>query len=173
MIVWINGTFGVGKTTTGRHLRERTGWPVFDPEHVGYLVGGHFRDLEFDDFQDLPPWRRLVPTVADELLRHRGTDHLVAVQTVLRQDYWEELTAGFERLGHEVFHVVLDCDPTELERRIRTDAEEAGAIQWRLDHLAQVAAARPWLTAAADLVIDTTSMRPVDVAGQIASAATA
>ena len=84
MLVWINGTFGVGKTTTARALHERAGWPVFDPEHVGYLVGGHLRDHEFDDFQDLAPWRRLVPVVANELFEFRGQPTLVAVQSVLR-----------------------------------------------------------------------------------------
>lgn len=167
MIVWINGTFGVGKTTTSHHLREQTGWPVFDPEHLGYLVGGHFRDLEYDDFQDLPPWRALVPKVADEIVAFRATEHLVAVQTVLRDDYWNELVAGFTALGHEVFHVVLDCDPVVLEDRIRADQEEAGALQWRLDHLERFADARPWLAAAADLAIDTTATPPAEVAKRI------
>lgn len=167
MIVWLNGTFGVGKTTTSRHLHEQTGWPLFDPEHVGYLVGGHFKDLDFDDFQDLPPWRALVPKVADELLRHRGTAHLIAVQTVLRQDYWDDLIAGFAVLGHEVFHVMLDCDPVELRERIDADEEEPGALQWRLDHLEAFAEARPWLTSAADRTIDTTGIPPEEIAALI------
>jgi deoxyadenosine/deoxycytidine kinase len=168
MIVWINGTFGVGKTTTSRHLNDVAGWPVFDPEHVGYLVGGHFRDLEFDDFQDLPPWRALVPKVAEELLRFRDTDHLIAVQTVLRQDYWDELVAGFAALERRVLHVVLDCDPAELERRIRADEEEAGALGWRLDHLDRYAAARNgWLLDAADVVVETTSIAASAAAEEI------
>ena len=171
MIVWINGTFGVGKTTTSRHLHEQTTWPVFDPEHVGDLVGGHFRDLDYDDFQDLPPWRALVPRVADELLRFRGTEHLVAVQTVLRQDYWQELGDGFDEVGHRVFHVVLDCDRTMLESRIRADEDEADALEWRLDHLARAELAQDgWLRDAADLVIDTSLLDAAEAAHTIAAA---
>lgn len=171
MIVWINGTFGVGKTTTSTRLHDLTGWPLFDPEHVGYLVGGNLRDLDFDDFQDLPPWRALVPRVADELVRFRGAEHLVAVQTVLRHDYWDEIVAGFTALGHEVFHVVLDCDPDALRARIRADQEEAGALEWRLDHVDRYVSARAdWMLAAADLPIDTTHTAPPEIAAAIGAA---
>ena len=171
MIIWINGTFGVGKTTTARALHELTTWPVFDPEHVGYLVGGHFRDLDFDDFQDLPPWRALVPRVADELLRFRGTEHLVAVQTVLRQEYWEELMAGFAALERRVFHVLLDCEPGVLDARIRADEDEADALDWRLDHVDRYAAARDgWLRAGADLVVETSDCSAQAAARRIADA---
>ncbi|MEM9468081.1 MAG: AAA family ATPase [Actinomycetota bacterium] len=171
MIVWINGTFGVGKTTTARHLHELTGWPVFDPEHVGYLVGGHLRDLEFDDFQDLPPWRSLVPKVADELMRFRDVGHLVAVQSVLREAYWVELVAGFEALGHRVLHIVLDGRPAVIEARIRADRDEPDALQWRLDHLERFADARTrWLLETADLVIDSSDLDPVAVAQRIDAA---
>lgn len=170
MIVWLNGPFGVGKTTTSRLLQERAGWPVFDPEHVGYLVGGHFRDIDHDDFQDLPPWRALVPKVADELLRHRGTDLLLAVQTVVREDYWSELAGGFAALGHTMFHVVLDCDATVLRDRIRADEVERDALRWRLDHVERFGEARAWLRSSADLVIDTSATPADDVAEAIVEA---
>lgn len=64
MIVWLNGTFGAGKTTTAHELVYRSqGWRIFDPESVGYMLSDNLRDLEFSDFQDLPSWRRLTPLV--------------------------------------------------------------------------------------------------------------
>src|SRR5690348_7546872 len=39
MVIWINGAFGVGKTTVARALHER--WPdavVFDPEQLGFVL---------------------------------------------------------------------------------------------------------------------------------------
>lgn len=164
MIVWINGTFGVGKTTTARALHERTGWRLFDPEHVGYLLAANLRDLEFDDFQDLPPWRTLVPIVADEILRHTGSTTMVAVQTVLVQEYWDELTVGLAARDLPTFHVVLDCGDPELRRRIEDDEDEAQARQWRLDHIDDFEQARPWLTASADLLVDTSTRTPDEVA---------
>ena len=50
-------------------------------------------DHEFRDFQDLAPWRELVPVFTESIARFTG-QHLIAVQTVLREDYWQELTAG-------------------------------------------------------------------------------
>lgn len=40
MIVWVNGSFGAGKTTLVAELHSR--WPdalVYDPEQVGLLLG--------------------------------------------------------------------------------------------------------------------------------------
>ena len=67
---------------------------MFDAEIVGYMLMTILQDQTFSDFQDLPPWRALVPVVTAEIERHTGQD-LLAVQTVLSQAYWAELTGGF------------------------------------------------------------------------------
>lgn len=172
MIVWINGTFGVGKTTTAQAVRDATGWRLFDPEHVGYLLAGHFRDQEIADFQDLPPWRALVPAVAEEILRHTGHRAMLAVQTVLVEDYWRELAEGFNRRGISLYHVVLDCEEAELRRRIETDEIETEARRWRLDHLVRYADARHRLEATADLIIDTGPLSVAQVAAAVTDGAT-
>ena len=164
MLIWINGTFGVGKTTTSKLVAEQTGWRLFDPEHVGYLLAANLRDLTFDDFQDLAPWRTLVPKVINEIKGFTDASVMVAVQTVLVEDYWAELGDGFRQFELPVHHVVLDCDEGELRRRIETDEIEAQALDWRLDHIARFEAAGPWLTEAADIVIDTTNLTPAEVA---------
>ncbi|WP_420452920.1 AAA family ATPase [Ilumatobacter sp.] len=173
MIVWINGTFGVGKTTTANALLGRDGWRSFDPEHVGFLLAGNLRDREFRDFQDLPPWRVLVPAVADEIYRFTSPSAMIAVQTVLVADYWEELVAGFRYRGLPIFHVLLECDESELRRRITADEVESQALEWRLDHIAESRAARSWMADAADLVLDTTDVGPEAAADRIADALTA
>jgi thymidylate kinase len=39
MILWINGPFGVGKTTTAGLVAKRLeDAKIFDPEYVGYIV---------------------------------------------------------------------------------------------------------------------------------------
>jgi len=87
VIIWLNGTFGAGKTATGRQLASRLdNARRFDPELVGYLLMTALGDREFKDFQDLPPWRELVPVFTEKIVGFTG-QHLIAVQTVLRQDY--------------------------------------------------------------------------------------
>ena len=39
MIIWINGTFGAGKTTTACELHKRKpNSTVYDPERFGYVL---------------------------------------------------------------------------------------------------------------------------------------
>lgn len=167
MIVWINGPFGGGKTTAARLLTERIPrMRVFDPEWVGYLLRDHLRDHEVDDFQDLPSWRRLVPIVAAEL-HHTTGDSLVAVQTVLNQQYWTELALGLGLADIPLVHVLLDVDEGTLRHRIDADEVELGAAQWRHDHVPTFLAARDWLTGTADIVVHTAGLDPEHVVDRI------
>ena len=142
---------------------------LFDPEMVGYLLMELMKDHEFVDFQDLPPWRALVPAVTSEIAKFTR-QHLLATQSVLTESYWKELQQGFDQHSLDVFHVLLHADPQVLERRIVADREELKAMQWRLDHISQYLAAREWLQSAADLVVDTTNLRAEEAAMAIRAA---
>jgi chloramphenicol 3-O-phosphotransferase len=167
VIVWLNGTFGSGKTSTALRLHERIpGSRVFDPETVGYMLAPNLADRAVSDFQHWPPWRPLVAATASELARYTG-EHLIAPQTVLVRDYLEEIFTGLRAAGLAVFHVLLDADENVLRRRIEGSQE---ARSWRLAHLAGYGVARPWLIKAADLVVDTAELAPDAVADRIASA---
>ena len=174
MIVWLNGTFGVGKTTTSSALvADGERWRQFDPEWVGYMLANNLPDHAVTDFQQYPSWRRLVPLVADEIIQVTGQD-LVAAQTVLVEDYWHELSRGLGQLGHEVFHVVLDADADTLHARIDADDVEPERIRpWRHAHVEDYEAALAWLRPAADLVVDTVSQDVRAVAREIRDAAAA
>ncbi|EON24699.1 MULTISPECIES: AAA family ATPase [Nocardioides] len=167
MIIWINGTFGAGKTTTGTLLAERDPhWRTFDPEWVGYMLRNNLADHPVTDFQHYDSWRRLTPLIADEIARATGQG-LVTIQTVLDESYWDELESAFSALGHEIFHVVLEARDDVMVQRIDEDEVETGARQWRLDHLAAYADARPWMEAKADLFLDTSALMPDEAVEKI------
>lgn len=170
MIVWLNGAFGVGKTTTCGHLaRGDDRLRTFDPEWVGYMLAHNLSDHAVTDFQQYPSWRRLVPVVADEISRFTG-QHLVAAQSVLVEDYWREIAAGLADLGHEVFHVLLDADAENLHARIDADDEEPAHVRpWRHRHVDVFQSARGWLRPAADLVVDAVALDAPEAARQIAT----
>jgi hypothetical protein len=169
VILWLNGAFGVGKTTTAQAIREQApSWRLFDPEQVGLLLWQNLAGLTFNDFQDLPPWRSLVPRFASEVSNFTGDD-LIAVQTVLVQDYWEELRAGFDEQHVDVFHVLLDAPAPLLEARIKTDAVEREAEFWRLEHISRYESAKKWLSPSADLVVGTERLSAADAASYILS----
>jgi hypothetical protein len=56
MIVWLNGTFGCGKTTTAAELRSLIpSSRLCDPETVGYMLQPNLADHPVSDFQHWPP----------------------------------------------------------------------------------------------------------------------
>jgi len=166
-MLWLNGPFGVGKTATAQLVKQvRTGWRLFDPEWVGYMLRANLEGWPMDDFQHFPPWRRLVPQVARSIIDLTG-DPLLAVQTVLDQEIWNDLQRGFADHRLKVTHVLLHVDEQALRKRIEADEIDPHAREWRLEHIDRYRSARPWLTATADLVIDTTNLPASDVAMRI------
>jgi hypothetical protein len=130
------------------------------------LLSNNLADHEFTDFQQLPPWRVLVPPVADEIARFTG-QHLVAVQTVLVEDYWQEIETGLIGLGHSVFHVVLDADQDTLHARIDADENGVDIRKWRHEHVDPYLTARHWMLTSADLVINTSDADAESAAAEI------
>ncbi|MFD7530276.1 AAA family ATPase [Streptomyces sp. NPDC059849] len=164
MIIWLNGTFGAGKTTTAKELTSRIpDSRLFDAEKVGEMLW-HVLGVPERDFQDFPPWRGLVVETARQVLDYVGGT-LVVTQTVLVEQYWQEIRDGLTEAGVPVHHFLLDTDQDTLVRRIETDIkpESVSARQWRLDHLGEYQRALPWLRREAQ-VIDTTDVVPSDVA---------
>ncbi|MEU8761365.1 NUDIX domain-containing protein [Streptomyces sp. NPDC048659] len=129
MIVWLNGAFGAGKTSTARELVELIpNSTLYDPEVVGGGLGlllPKQRLAEVDDFQDLAIWRRLVVDTAAALLAEVG-GVLVVPMTLLRQEYRDEIFGALAARRIEVRHVVLTVDETILRARIDAREERAG-----------------------------------------------
>jgi chloramphenicol 3-O-phosphotransferase len=167
VIIWLNGTFGCGKTSTAGELHSLVpSSRVFDPETVGYMLQPNLDDQPVSDFQHWPPWRPLVVATAAELARFTG-QHLITPQTILVRAYLEQVFAGLRDAGLDVFHVVLDAAEDVLRQRIQGSAE---AQAWRLDHLAEYRTSRAWMIRAADLAVDTNCRTPAEIAYQIAGA---
>lgn len=170
--LWLNGSFGAGKTSIAKELvaADPQHWRLFDPEFVGFMLRAQFPDADVTDFQDLPSWRRQVPLVADDITTETGQG-LVIVQTVLNQKYWTEIATGIAELGHSLHHVLIDASPQTLRQRINEDEVLHRAAGWRLQHVPTYIDARnDWLAAAADLIVDTTSISPLRAAAEITSA---
>jgi shikimate kinase len=169
VVLWINGPFGVGKTSVARALvQSRTDMRLFDPEWVGYMLQANLPDVPHDDFQDLAPWRALVPRVVAEVSRLTGQT-LVVVQTVVVESYWRELSDGLETEGLTATMVLLHCETDELVRRIGRDENEPNAQRWRLSHISAYEEAHSWLIGEAAEVIDTTKRQITETAEIVAN----
>ncbi|MFI9345338.1 NUDIX domain-containing protein [Streptomyces sp. NPDC052773] len=182
-VVWINGTFGAGKTTTARELIELIpNSTLFDPEVIGgalahLLPAKHL--AEVGDFQDLPIWRRLVIDTAAAMLAELGGT-LVVPMTLLRQDYRDEIFGGLAARRITVSHVLLAPAETILRERIAhreippdLPDGEIRIRQWAYDHIEPYRAAlASWLAADAHLV-DNGALTPYETAVRIAEAVAA
>lgn len=169
MIVWLNGTHGVGKTTTSALVQQLIpDSRVLDAEKVGETLMDITPGLPAtDNFQHWPPWRPLVVETARRVLDYTGGT-LVMPMTVLVEQYWREISTGLAHHDIPVRHFVLHADQETLRRRIETATPIPSSF--RLQYLEPYAeAARTWLHAEAE-VIDTTHRTPTHVARLIADA---
>ena len=180
MIVWLNGAFGVGKTSAARELVDLIpASTLYDPELIGHGLRRLLPEKrygEVSDFQDLPSWRRLVVDTAAALLMEVDGP-LVAPMTLLRQEHRDEIFGGLAARGIPVRHVLLHADETILRRRIQERETVPGdpemiALdrQWCLDHLPAYLAALPWLTRDAH-VLDTGALTHSHPTGFLAAGA--
>ena len=165
MIVWLNGPFGVGKTTVAAELRRRRpAARVYDPERLGWVLNRTVGVFRPGDYQQLRLWRR--GTVTGANLRARRVDPLFVPMSVLRRCDAEELLGGLRRRGHEVRHVLLDVSPAVLVGRIEAADQVPDPRVWRLETVGTYLSARRALRELGD-VVDTDDLSPAEVADAV------
>src|SRR6266571_1596879 len=99
MMVFINGPFGVGKTTTARLLVERIPHSrLYDPEHVGAFLRAILGKIErVNDYRDHRLWPRLTVEGA-RLLWVTSRRPLVIPMSIARRDRFEFITSRLRRI---------------------------------------------------------------------------
>lgn len=129
MIIWINGTFGSGKTTTAYELQKRIrNSYVYDPERFGYVFMANVpKEISKADFQDYPLWRQanysLLKQVADE---YEGI--IIVPMTLSNEQYFEEIVGKLKENGVEVKHYTLFASKITIQKRLRKRLE--GKNSW-------------------------------------------
>jgi hypothetical protein len=135
MIIMLNGSFGVGKTSVAHILLTRLpNAMIFDPEGVGQLVRqittGVRTGLEdTDDFQDIPLWRTLTVATAQQLY-HQYQRTLIVPMTLARRDYLDAIRSGFATIA-PVYHFCLTASLSTVQQRLRARGDGPGSWPWR------------------------------------------
>ena len=120
MIIWINGAFGSGKTTTAYELNRRLPDSfVYDPENVGYFIRRNAPPaFSKGDFQNIPLWREMnYKTIS--LIASRYTGTLLIPMTLVDPEYYNEIIGKLEADGLDIRHFILYASKQEILRRLR------------------------------------------------------
>ena len=89
MIIWINGSFGIGKTSTAELLKNELDKSIiYDPEEIGGFLSNMFNH-EKDDFQDYELWRIL----NSDILKYMCSVYEIVIvpMTITNKNYYDEI----------------------------------------------------------------------------------
>lgn len=116
MIIWINGSFGVGKTTVAEKLKEKIDKSIiYDPEKIGMFLSNTLPTKEYD-FQDYKLWR----TINYEMLKNLYTEFEVIIvpMTITNLQYYDEIVGRLERDAINIKHFILIASKENIISRL-------------------------------------------------------
>lgn len=119
MIIWINGTFGAGKTQIAFELNRRIANSfVYDPENAGFFISKNLpKSIQKDDFQDYEMWREFNLSMIKYIEgRYSGT--LIIPMTIAEPRYFNEIIGSLKNEGIEVKHFTLMASKETIIRRL-------------------------------------------------------
>lgn len=142
MIIFINGAFGAGKTTIAELLVQSIpGSLLYDPEIVGMGLRSIVEPIvQFEDFQDLPPWRPLVVETARQLLKTYGRT-LIVPMTLWNKEYFLEIMDGLRTFEPQLFHFCLTATESTLLKRLQERTSSPQACAWACERIERCIAA--------------------------------
>ncbi len=142
MIIFINGSFGVGKSTLAEKLVERIpNSLLYDPEMAGYYLRAIVGPIDqFDDFQDLAIWRPLVVTTA-RLLQQTYGRTLIMPMTIWNTAYFDEIMSGLRAFEPQLFHFCLIASKETIYQRLHSRPNSAQASAWVAERIDRCIAA--------------------------------
>ena len=110
MILFINGSFGVGKTTVGRILKQRlAGSVLFNPEWTGSVLMRlpiKFQGSGTDDFQNIDLWRKSVVS-GIKFFRNFARKTVIVPMAFYRKDYLDEVVGEVRKFDNHVQNILL------------------------------------------------------------------
>ncbi len=172
MIIWINGPFGVGKSTLSGILSPRIdGSMIMDPELLGAYLHRFVPASPTGDHQDLEFWRSLTVHAIREMRRIYDATVIVHM-SLLHPTYLDSMLGALESHGEDLLHIFLDVTETALCERIETPMIDqdpkvsAGVREWRLSRLSQAMEAKAHMPEPT-LWLDTSAKSPDDLTDEV------
>src|SRR5262245_33629052 len=137
MIVVINGSFGVGKTTIAKLLRNSLpGSAIYDPEWAGFVLRRlpewiKLKGSGSDDYQDIVLWRWSA-IAGVRLFRLFASGPVIVPMAFSRRDYFDEFVMGIEPLDAELRVFCLKASLATVKKRLveRGTKIEGPGTEW-------------------------------------------
>ena len=137
MIVLINGSFGVGKTTIAKLLRDALpGSVIYDPEWVGIGLMRlprwvKLKGVGTGDFQHMDLWRRSA-VAGVRLFRLFASGPVLVPMTFSHHAYFDQIVMGFRRLDPELRVFCLKAGLPTIKKRLvmRGTGIEGPGTEW-------------------------------------------
>lgn len=127
MILWVNGPFGVGKTTVANLLVEHMhGALRIDPEKIGHALWAQLPpELRREEFELEPVWRALTRRMVADMAGLYARP-LVVAMTIARRAVFEQIIDGLRSDGYCVKHFTLMASAATIRSRIQTRMQQRG-----------------------------------------------
>lgn len=106
MIYWLNGAYGVGKTTVTRHLvKMLRNAHIFDPELIGDGIRDNYPEsLFFETFEQYPLWLELSCKLLKDLYSRYDGD-IVVPMTPLKKESYDAIIKRLKDDGIDVRYI--------------------------------------------------------------------
>lgn len=115
MIIWINGSFGVGKTTIAKKLNKKVKESIiYDPEEIGIFLTKILPKKE--DFQDYELWRKF----NYEILKYLNSKYqnIIVPMTITNVQYYNEIVGKLRQDNIKVESFILIASKNTLIERL-------------------------------------------------------
>lgn len=148
MIIWINGSFGAGKTTLSKKLNKViSNSIIFDPEQVGFIIHKSNPDSKSTDFQKFSIWRHLVIEFIKGFKKEFDQPMIIPMALV-DPEYQKEIFSAISEFEQKFFHFYLDIDEMLLRDRISQQTEMSDETNnWRLQQVSRCLKAKQTMPA--------------------------
>jgi len=120
MVIWLNGSFGVGKTTIANELvKKLAGVFIYDPENLGTFLRDNLK-YNYNDYQDYPFFRQFNFEIIKDL--NNNYKYIIVPMTLTNKAYYDEIIGRLNNSGISVKHFILIASKETIKNRLNNRA---------------------------------------------------